>query len=43
MAYTIKPVEDFKRDLNRYLVENPIELDYEKALINNFASSSEIN
>lgn len=40
MAYTIKPVEDFKRDLNRYLAENPIELDYEKALINNFTSSN---
>lgn len=40
MAYMLKTTENFRKDLIEYLKENPIELNQEKLLIDNFSSSN---
>ena len=38
MAYKLKNANEFRKDLDNYLIENPLHLNYEEALLSNFNS-----
>ena len=38
MSYKLKNANEFKKDLDNYLIENPLHLNYEEALLSNFNS-----
>ena len=38
MSYKLKNANEFRKDLDNYLIENPLHLNYEEALLSNFNS-----